>query len=264
MEKFNFKKSLGQNFITDVNIINEIIDVSDIDKETLVIEIGPGAGALSELIVSKSKNAILYEIDTRLENTLRNKLKNYENYELIMKDILSVSIIDDISKYVYTKLVVVANIPYYITTPIISKLINEVYPDRIVIMIQDEVADRIAALPGTRDYGFMSAIVQSKYTVTKEFIVGKNYFTPVPKVDSAVIRLDKRDDLEINDYNYFVKFVGDAFRFKRKNIRNNLSNYDLDKISKILEKYKLSITDRSENIPVEVFIEIVNELKGHE
>ena len=264
MDKFNFKKSLGQNFINDQTIIKRIVDAGNVDEKTLVIEIGPGAGALSMELVSRAKYVILYEIDGRLESLLREKLNNYDNYELIMKDVLSVSISDDIAKYDYDKLVVVANIPYYITTPIISKLINEVYPDRIVIMVQDEVADRITALPGTRDYGFMSVIVQSKYTVIKEFVVGKHYFTPVPKVDSAVIRLDKRCDLEINDYNYFIKLVGNAFRFKRKNIRNNLSNYSLDRISKILEKYKLSITDRSENIPVEVFVEMANELKGHE
>ena len=260
MEKFDFKKSLGQNFISDMNIINRIVDTGEIDKNTLVIEIGPGAGALSEEIVSRSKYTILYEIDSRLEKILADKLKKYNNYELIIKDVLSASINQDISKYDYDKLVVVANIPYYITTPIIDKLIKDVFPDRIVLMIQDEVADRITASPGSRNYGYMSVIVQSKYKAIKEFVVGKEYFTPVPKVNSAVIRLDKRDDLKINDYNYFVRFVGDCFRYKRKNIKNNLREYNVELISKVLEKNNLSITDRSEQVPVSVFIEIVNTL----
>ena len=264
MEKFNFKKSLGQNFIHDENIIDRIINSADIDKDTLVIEIGPGAGALSSKLVSMSKYTILYEIDDRLEEPLREKLSNYTNYDLIITDVLKVSLKDDISKYNYDKLVVVANIPYYITSPIISKLINEISPDRIVIMIQEEVADRISAHEGSREYGFMSVIVQSKYKVTKEFRVAKHYFTPVPKVDSAVIKLDKRNDYDILDYNYFVKLVGDAFRHKRKNIKNNLSGYNLDIINNILNKYNLSITDRSEQVPISCFIEIANKLKEHE
>ncbi len=261
MEHFKFKKSLGQNFISDENIIRSIIECANIDKDTLVIEIGPGAGALSLELVERAKQLILFEIDTRLEGLLRNKLKDYSNYELIMKDVLSISLKQEILKYDYEKLVVVANIPYYITTPIITKLIDEIYPDQIVIMIQEEVADRISSVNGTRDYGYMSVIVQSKYYVTKKFKVSKEYFTPIPKVDSAVISLNKRDDLLINNYDYFVKLVKDAFRFKRKNIKNNLSNYDLNKINIILKKYNLSITDRSEDIPLEVFIELANNLK---
>lgn len=265
MEKINLKKSLGQNFINDIFIIDNIIDVSEVDKDTLVIEIGPGAGALSKNLVKKSGFLLLYEIDGRLEEILNNKLKGYVNYKLFIKDFLSVSLKDDISEYKkYKKVVVVANIPYYITTPIINKLIDEIYPDRIVIMIQEEVANRITALPGGKEYGFMSVIVQSKYKAYKEFVVDKQYFNPIPKVDSAVIRLDKREDLSISDYDFFVKFVEDAFRFKRKNIKNNLNNYDLDRIDNILNKYNLSVTNRSEEVPIECFIDIVNNLKEHE
>lgn len=261
MEKFKFKKSLGQNFICDEYIINSIVDSANIDKNTLVIEIGPGAGALSVKLAEKSKNLILYEIDNRLEKVLHNKLQSYNNYELIMKDVLLVSLMEDISKYNYEKIVVVANIPYYITTPIISKIINEIYPEQIVIMIQEEVADRISAKSGTRNYGYMSVIVQSKYYVSKILRVSKKHFTPVPKVDSAVISLNKRNDLMINDYDFFDRLVKNAFRFKRKNIKNNLSNYDLDKINAILVRYNLSITDRSEDIPLEAFVDLTNNIK---
>lgn len=261
MEKFNYKKSLGQNFITDEDIITKIVDSAMIDKDTLTIEIGPGAGALSKELVCKSKNVILYEIDDRLETNLRNILNDFDNYELIMKDVLSVCLKDDIAKYDYKKLVVVANIPYYITTPIISKLIEEIYPDKIVIMVQEEVADRLTATPKSRSYGYMSVMVQSKYYANKIFRVDKQYFTPIPKVDSAVIRLDKRNDIEIHDYNLFIKLLKDSFQYKRKNIKNNLKNYNLEKINMILNKYNLSIINRSEEVPVEVFVDITNNLR---
>ena len=262
MKNFNFKKSLGQNFIEDDDVINKIVDSALIDKDTLVIEIGPGVGALSEKLIQKSKNTILYEIDNRLEKLLKEKLYNYDNYELILKDVLTVSLKDDVSKYVYNKIIVVANIPYYITTPIISKLINEIYPDRIVIMIQNEVADRITANPESKNYGYMSVFVQSKYYAQKKFKVDKKYFFPVPKVDSAVIKLDKRTDIKIDDFSFFDKLVRDSFKYKRKNIKNNLNNYNLLMINEILKKYNLSIMCRSEQIPVEVFAEIANVLKN--
>lgn len=260
MEKFNFKKSLGQNFIKDDLIIDKIINAAEIDSNTLAIEIGPGAGALSKEIVSRAKFTILYEIDERLEKVLRDKLCDYNNYELIIKDVLDVSLSDDIAKHSYEKVVVVANIPYYITTPIVRKLIDDIYPDRIVIMIQEEVANRITSLPGSKEYGFMSVFVQSKYNACKLFRVDKKYFTPIPKVDSAVIKLDKNSTYNINNNDFFVKFIQDSFRYKRKNIKNNLNNYDLKKIEEILTKHNIFLTDRSEDIPVDVFVTIANEL----
>ena len=263
MSNFVFKKSLGQNFIHDDGLINRIVDSAMIDKNTLVIEIGPGAGALSEKIIPLSKNTILYEIDSRLEDKLRKKLDKYDNYELIIKDILTSSIQEDISKYEYDKLFVVANIPYYITSPIITKLMDEIYPDKIIIMIQEEVADRLVATPHNREYGLMSVLVSSKYNVEKLFKVSKEYFTPMPKVDSAVVRLIKRDNNNILDYDLFLKLLKDSFRYKRKNIKNNLYDYDLELINSILNKYKLSINNRSEEVSVEVFIEIANSLSEH-
>ena len=136
MERFEFKKSLGQNFIKDENIVNKIVSSASIDKDTLVIEIGPGAGWLSKKIIPLSKNTILYEIDTRLRDILNRELALYDNYELIFNDALKEDISSDISKYNFKKLYVVANIPYYITSPILKKLMFEVYPDKIIIMIQ--------------------------------------------------------------------------------------------------------------------------------
>jgi 16S rRNA (adenine1518-N6/adenine1519-N6)-dimethyltransferase len=154
---FGFKKKFGQNFIIDENIINGIVTKAEIDDETLVIEIGPGAGSLTNGIAKKAKNVLCYEIDTTLENMLKDNLKEYNNIEIIFGDFLNANVIEDIKKYSYKKLYVVANLPYYITTPIILKLIEDkIMPDKIVVMVQKEVGDRFKAKPGTKDYSSLS------------------------------------------------------------------------------------------------------------
>ena len=260
MINFDFKKSFGQNFLHDENIIDKIIKNSEIDKDTLVIEIGPGAGALSKKTIPLSGYTILYEIDTRLKGILDDVLGGYDNYEIIFNDVLKQNIKEDISKFNYKKVYVVANLPYYITTPIITKLIDEISPDKIVIMIQEEVADRLSAMVGSRDYGMITVLLGSRYDIKKLFRVGRNCFKPAPNVDSAVISLDKHDKYEIKDMELFDRFIKDAFKFKRKNLRNNLKGYDLDKIEGILNKNKFNLSDRAEMIPVSLFVEIVNEL----
>ncbi len=258
--KISAKKSLGQNFLKDQNIVSKIAKYSGVDKETLVIEVGPGDGSLSSILVPQSGYTIMYEIDKRLENILNEKLKGNDNYEIIIGDFLAQDISNIREKYNFKKLYVVANLPYYITTPIITKLMNEVYPNRIVIMIQEEVADRISASPGSRNYGMISVLLGARYNIRKLFKVGRNCFIPVPNVDSAVIALDKEDKLELIDYHKFERLIKDAFRFKRKNLRNNLKNYDIDLINGVLSKYNLSLNDRAEDIPTNVFIEITKEI----
>ena len=244
MEKFNFKKSLGQNFLQDDNIINKIVDNANIDKNTLVIEIGPGAGSLSKKIVPLANYAILYEIDSRLKCVLEKELANYNNYEIIFNDFLSEDISDIVKKY----------------TPIIVKLMKEMEPDKIVIMIQEEVADRLAAREGTREYGMISAYLGSKYDIKKLFKVSKNCFVPVPNVDSAVISLVKHDKYQIKDMNKYEKLLKDAFQFKRKNLKNNLKKYDLNKIETKLIENGYNLSNRAEDIPVSVFVDIANNL----
>ena len=258
MDDFEFKKSLGQNFIKDDNIIDKIVKYSDIDKDTLVIEIGPGAGSLSKKIVPLSGYAILYEIDTRLKDTLNDLLKDYNNYEIVFGDFLEQNIACLKNKYNYKKIYVVANLPYYITTPIITKLMNELYPDKIVIMIQDEVANRLSANFGNREYGMISVLIGSRYRINKLFKVSRNCFVPMPNVDSAVISLDKFDKLGNTDLEKFEKLIKNAFQFKRKNLKNNLKSYDLDKISAILNKHNLSLSNRAEDLSIDIFIEIAN------
>lgn len=260
MKNFEFKKSLGQNFISDENIVNKIVDRAMIDKDTLVIEIGPGAGSLSKKIVPLAGYAILYEIDKRLKEILERVLAMYDNYKIIFNDFLLQNVKKDIEGYKYGKIYVVANLPYYITSPIIIKLLKEIYPDRIVIMVQEEVALRLSAKEGSREYGMISCLLGSKYNITKLFKVNRGSFQPVPNVDSAVIMLDKHNDYVINDIDKYERLLKDAFQFKRKNLKNNLYNYDLVKIGEILNKYNLSLTNRAEEIPIKVFVEIVNNI----
>ena len=260
MNDFEFKKSLGQNFIKDDNIVDKIVKYSEIDKDTLVIEIGPGAGSLSKKIVPLSGYAILYEIDTRLEIILNNLLKDNDNYEIIFGDFLEQDIANIKSTYKYKKIYVVANLPYYITTPIITKLTNELYPDKILVMVQDEVADRLSANIGSRDYGMISVLLGSRYAIKKLFKVSRKSFMPEPNVDSAVICLNRNDKLGNVDIFKFERLIKDAFQFKRKNLRNNLKEYDLTIINAVLSKNNKSLNDRAENITVDEFIEIAKNI----
>lgn len=258
--EFEYKKSLGQNFLKDENITTKIANLSEIDKDTLVIEIGPGAGSLSKKIIPLSGYSILYEIDTRLKDTLVNVLSNYNNYEIIFGDFLEQEISHLRENYDYKKIYVVANLPYYITTPIITKLMNEIYPERIVIMVQEEVANRLSADYGSRDYGMISVLLGSRYNIKKLFKVSRKCFIPEPNVNSAVICLDKNDKLTRVNSSIFEELIKQAFQFKRKNLRNNLKKYDLKLIDEILSQYNYSLSNRAEDIPVDVFIEIAKKI----
>ena len=260
--KFNFKKALGQNFLKDNNIIHNIVDSADIDKDTLVIEIGPGGGAITSKLVPLAGFTILYETDGRLESHLNDLLEQYDNYKLIIGDFLKTSLKDDLSKYNYSKVYVVANLPYYITTPIIMKFIDDnVLPDKLVIMVQKEVASRLSSSINSKDYGSLTVFLNYYYDISKLFDVSKNCFVPKPNVDSAVICMKlKKKRRKIKDIELFKKLVKDSFRYKRKNLRNNLSNYDLKNINDVLSKYGYDLTCRAENLSLDVFVDIVNEL----
>ena len=260
MDKFEYKKSFGQNFMRDENIINKIVDSAEIDKDTLIIEIGPGAGSLSKKIIPLSGYSILYEIDTRLESVLDKELSSNDNYKIIFNDFLKQDISLDIKEYNYKKVYVVANLPYYITTPIITKLMDEIYPDKIIIMIQEEVADRLSAKHGNREYGMISVLLGARYDIKKLFRVNRNCFYPVPNVDSAVISLNKNNKYNIKDMKKFERLIKDSFQYKRKNLRNNLKNYNLDVINKILQENNYNLGNRAEEIPIYVYVEIANNL----
>ena len=262
MYKFDYKKNLGQNFLQDKNIIDKIVNAPDYGDNNLVIEIGPGAGALTKELLKKVDRAILYEVDTRLEKILNKELSTFVNYELIFDDFLNRDVNKDISKYDFDNLYIVANLPYYITTPIITKIINDKIPtNEIVIMIQKEVADRFSAKPGSKEHGQITVFLNYFFDIDNVCNVSKNCFFPKPKVDSAVIKMKRKESNDyIKNFDVFNKLVKDSFRFKRKTIKNNLVGYDLDIISNILTKYGFDINTRSENIPYNVFVEIANEL----
>ncbi len=257
---FNLKKMFGQNFIIDENIINSIITKSGVDKDTLVIEIGPGAGSLTYKLSEHSKNVLCYEIDTTLKELLSDNLNGCSNVEIIYKDFLKCDVLNDIKKYDYKKLYVVANLPYYITTPIIIKFIEENIPvDRIVVMVQKEVGDRFKAIPGTKDYNSLSIYLNYYFNVKKILDVSKNVFIPKPNVDSIVVEFSKRDDKpKLNNEELFFKLVKDSFIQKRKTLRNNLKGYDLEKIEEVLKKYGYDLSVRAEQLPIEIFVEISN------
>ena len=208
-ENFNFKKKFGQNFIVDENIINNIINKSNIDKETLVIEIGPGAGSLTSELGKVAKNVIAYEIDKTLKPILEKNIQS--NTEIIYEDFLKRNILEDLKKYNYKKIYVVANHPYYITTPIIIKLIEEkLNIDKIVVMVQKEVGDRFKAKPNTKEYNSLSIFLNYYYTVEKLLDVSKNVFIPKPNVDSIVVSLTKKGNkIKVDNEKLFFKLVKD-------------------------------------------------------
>ena len=259
---FNLKKMYGQNFIIDENIINIIINKAQIDKDTLVIEIGPGAGSLTNKLCKNAKNVICYEIDTTLKEILEENIED-ENIEIIYKDFLKCNVNDDIKKYDYNKLYVVANLPYYITTPIITKIIEENVPvNKMVIMVQKEVGDRFKAKPNSREYNSLSIYLDYYFDVRKILDISKNVFIPKPNVDSIVLELNSKENkYNLKNKSLFFKLVKDSFKQKRKTIKNNLKGYNMDIIEKILLKNNFNLSSRAEQIPIEVFVEISNSLE---
>lgn len=259
---FNFKKMFGQNFIIDENIIDSIIRKTEILPDTLVIEIGPGAGSLTNKLANSAKQVLCYEIDHTLDCVLDTVLSNISNVDIIYQDFLKSNVLADIQKYDYQHLYVVANLPYYITTPIIMKLIEDQIPvDKIVVMVQKEVGDRFKAKPGTKDYGSLSIFLQYYFEIEKLMDVSKHVFLPKPNVDSIVVSFEKRkNQIKVDNEEIFFQLVKDSFVQKRKTLRNNLKNYDLETIEMVLNKYGLDLSVRAEALSIDIFIEIATAL----
>lgn len=259
---FKFKKNFGQNFIIDKNIIDNIILKSEIDKDTMVIEIGPGAGSLTTALAKYAKNVLCYEIDKTLEPILKENLKECNNVDIVFQDFLECNANDKIKEYSYSKLYVVANLPYYITTPIITKLIEDkIDVDKIVVMVQKEVGDRFKANPGSKDYSSLSIFLKYYFEVNKILDVSRNVFIPKPNVDSIVVEfVKKKDKVNVNNEELFFKLVRDSFTQKRKTLRNNLKGYNLAKIEEVLKKYNMNLTIRAEQVSIEIFADIANNL----
>ncbi|PYZ95444.1 16S rRNA (adenine(1518)-N(6)/adenine(1519)-N(6))-dimethyltransferase [Alteribacter lacisalsi] len=224
---FSFKKSLGQNFLIDTNILRKIADAGDITKETSAIEIGPGIGALTEQLAKQAKSVTALEIDQRLLPILKETLSPYPHVNVIHQDVLEADLHSLIRDEIGEKedMVVCANLPYYVTTPILLKLLEEKLPLRaIVVMIQKEVAERIAAKPGTKDYGSLSIACQYYAEAETVLTVPKTVFVPQPNVDSAVLRLRIRQEppVKVKDEAFFFRLIRGSFRQRRKTLLNNL------------------------------------------
>ena len=260
---FKFKKKFGQNFIVDSNIINKIVHNSEVDADTLVIEIGPGAGYLTYFLAHNASNVICYEIDVDVKDILEDNLKDFSNVNIIYKDFLKADIKEDIKNYKYNKLYVIANLPYYITTPIITKIIEDnVDVDKMVFMVQKEVGDRFKASVNTKDYNSLSIYLNYYFKVRKLMDVSRSVFMPVPNVDSIVVEFTKLEDkLEVYNEDLFFKLVRDSFKQKRKTLKNNLKSYNLEVIDRVLNKNGYNLSSRAEQIPINVFVEIANELE---
>lgn len=265
MEKYDvkFKKKFGQNFLKDINIVKRIVDVSEVDKNSLVIEVGPGGGVMTRELASRAKNVLAYEIDNDLSDELYKRLDGFDNVDILFQDFLTSDLVSDVSNYNYDKLYFVSNVPYYITTPILLKIIESGLDfNKIVIMVQKEVGDRFTTPPGSREYGSITVFLNYFYDIKKEFFVSRKQFVPEPNVDSLIVSFSpKKDKLELNDYKFFERLIRDSFQFKRKTLRNNLKNYDLKVIESVLKEYDYDLSVRAENLSTEIFVKISNALR---
>lgn len=259
---FVFKKKFGQNFLLDNNILNNIVDLGDITKDTLVIEVGVGAAALTKKLCEKAGYVLGYEVDTTLKEPLREILEAYKNVQIIFDDFLNRDVNEDLKIYNYNEVIVVANLPYYITTPIITRFIEQkVNVSKIIVMVQNEVADRFSANIGSKNYNSLTIFLNYFFEIKKAFVVSRNVFFPKPNVDSAIVVFKRKDEkVKVDNENIFFKLVKDSFVQKRKTLKNNLRDYDLDKINEVLKRYNKDISCRAENITIEEFAQISNYL----
>lgn len=270
---FNFKKSLGQNFLIDVNIIHNIIDASDIDEQTGIIEVGPGMGSLTEQLAKSAKKVMAFEIDQRLIPVLKDTMGPYDNVTVINEDILKADIAHYITEHLTDceKIMVVANLPYYITTPILLNLMQQKLPiDGYVVMMQKEVGERLNAQVGTKAYGSLSIVAQYYTETSKVLTVPKSVFLPPPNVDSIVVKLMKRPTpiVDIDDENKFFKMTKAAFSQRRKTINNNYQSLfvngkvNKEKILEWLEAAGIDPRRRGETLSIKEFANLYNELQN--
>ena len=248
------KKHLGQHFLYDPLIIEKIIEAADLHPEDLVVEIGPGPGKMTRMLSGKAEQVIAIELDDKLYEKLKTGLAGYNNIQLIHGDAL---------EYPYENLPefkVVANIPYYITTPIIFKLLDaRKYLRTITLTVQKEIAERIVAGPGGKDYGVLSIMVQYYSEPSLKFMIPKEAFRPVPKVDSAVvhIRILKEPSVYVKDQEFFFKVVKTAFSQRRKMISNSLKSIRLD-VTEWLDKAGIDPQRRPETLSIEEFARLAD------
>lgn len=268
---FSFKKSLGQNFLIDTNILHSIVQAAEIDDQSGVIEIGPGIGALTEQLAKVAQRVVAFEIDQRLIPILKDTLHPYKNVSIINEDVLKADLKHIVHTYFdgFQRLNVVANLPYYVTTPILIQLLQSgINFQHIVIMIQKEVADRLAAKPGTKDYGSLTVMMHYYCQPSIVKIVPKHVFIPKPQVDSAIVKLSMREKppVHVDDENFFFKLVRASFAQRRKTLQNNLMHQLMTKDNKqlllgVFEETGIDGGRRGETLSIEEFALLSNALR---
>lgn len=267
--KITANKKLGQNFLIDDDVINKIIEASQISKDDLVIEIGPGLGTLTSKLLENAGKVIAVELDKKMITILEERFKLYNNFVLLNEDILKVDLRKLINDNIlnFKKVKIVANLPYYITTPIIMKLLEDrLNIESITVMVQKEVADRITAKPGEKLSGAITYSVDYYSKAEKIVFVDKKCFIPSPEVDSEVIRLVIREkpEIELLDEETFFKIIKASFMQRRKTLINGIMNSgiikDKEKIKKTIEEIGLDVNIRGEKLSIEQFANLANSI----
>ena len=271
--QFAFQKKFGQNFLIDTHVLDKIIKAAGVTKDDLVLEIGPGIGTMTQYLADAARQVIAVEIDTNLIPILNETLKDYDNIKIINDDILKVDINQLAQEYNQGRPIkVVANLPYYITTPIIMGLFEGGVPiDNITVMVQKEVADRMQVGPGSKDYGARSLAVQyyaEPYIVAN---VPPNCFMPRPNVGSAVIRLTRHENppVQVKEKNLMFKLIRASFNQRRKTLQNGLNNspeiqYTKEQIGAAIESLGVSPSIRGEALTLEQFARLADYLTDHQ
>ena len=262
---FSFSKNFGQNFLTDRNILEKIVEVSAVDKEYGVIEIGPGFGVLTKFLLEKAGKVVSIEIDTRLKEVLDYTLSEYDNFEFVQSDALKIDLKKLIEeKFIQKKIVVVANLPYYVTTPIITKLLeSDLDLESITIMVQKEVAQRLVADENSKDNSSISMFVKYYADANIAFNVSRNVFVPAPNVDSAVVNMKLKKERFEYEKTMF-KLIKNGFENRRKTILNSFckSGIEKEKIIKVLENLNIDTRTRAEKLSLEDFKNIAREYEN--
>lgn len=271
LKKYNFvfQKKYGQNFLIDTHVLEKIIRAASIGSDDVVLEIGPGIGTLTQYLCENARQVIAVEIDDMLIPILGETLKDYDNVKIVHNDILKVDVNEIVSEYPGSSIKVVANLPYYITTPIIMGLFESGVPiDSITIMVQKEVAERMQAKPGTKDYGALTLAVQYYADAKIMANVPPNCFMPRPAVGSAVINLVKHKEkrYDVKNEDMLFRIIRASFNQRRKTLQNGLNNaanlpYTKQQIAEAIEKMGLPAAVRGEKLSLEQFVELSNILE---
>jgi 16S rRNA (adenine1518-N6/adenine1519-N6)-dimethyltransferase len=267
---FSFKKGLGQNFLIDGRILTEIVDACEITEEDGVLEIGPGAGVVTQLLADRAKVVVAVEKDRSLEPVLAESLEGLSNVEVVFADVLQVDLALLWDKFQTCKRVsVVANLPYYVTTPILFHVLDaQVQVHNIVVMVQREVAERLNAKPGTKDYGALTVTVQYRAQVGTVVQVSRGAFMPPPTVDSTVVRMRCRTTpaVPVKDEEMFFRVIRAAFGMRRKTLLNALSaqlSLGKDVVTECLQTAGVDSMRRGETLSIEEFARLADEMVLH-